>query len=324
MQPGGSYGRRLHEDIAASAVTVARALDRPVKLFWNRAAEIGQGWYRPAQMARLKAGLDAQGRVAALSIRTAGPSPQRDFWGRDAELDRSAVQTLDDTRYRVPGYQVDYVRHLVPVPTMPWRGVGATQNGFFLECFLDEVAQAQGRDPIELRRELLAHDQRALRVVNLAAERAGWATPPRQGRARGFAFVFSYGSLCAQVAEVSLEGGRPRVHRIVCVLDCGAVVLPDGVRSQVEGGVMHGLSAALGEAVRIQDGRAANTDFDTYPILRMDAAPVVEAHLVESTEAMGGVGEPPLPPVAPAVANAFSRLTGRRIRALPILDALRA
>lgn len=324
MQPGGSYGRRLHDDIATSAITLAQALGRPVKLFWDRAAEIGQGWYRPAQMARLKAGLDGQGKLAVLSIRTAGTSPQSDFWGRDAELDRSAVQTLDDTRYRVPSYQVDYARRQVPVPTMPWRGVGATQNGFFLECFLDEVAQATGRDPVELRRELLAHDQRALRVVNLAAEKAGWATPPRQGRARGFAFVFSYGSLCAQVAEVSLQAGRPRVHRIVCALDCGAVVLPDGVRSQIEGGVLQGLSAAMGEAVRIEGGRAANTDFDSYPILRIDEAPVVEAHIVESTEAMGGVGKSPLPPVAPAVANAFSRLTGRRIRSLPVLEALRA
>jgi isoquinoline 1-oxidoreductase beta subunit len=324
MMQGGGYGRRLHEDIVPSAVTVARAVGRPVKLFWARTDEIGQGWYRPAQMARLKAGLDAQGRLVALSVRTAGTSMLRDFTGREAELDRSSVQTLDDTRYRVPHYRVDYARRQVPVPTMPWRAVGATQNGFFLECFLDEVAQAAGRDPVELRRELLAHDARALRVINTAAEKAGWGTPPPPGRARGFAFVFSYGSLCAQVAEVSMQNGRPRVHRVVCALDCGAVVLPDGVRSQVEGGVIQGLSAALGEAIRIDQGRCTNPNFDTYEVLRMDEHPAVEAHVIESGEALGGVGEPPLPPTAPAVANAVSRLLGRRVRKLPILDALKA
>ena len=221
-----------------------------MKLFWDRAAEIGQGWYRPAQMARLRAGLDAQGRLAALKIRIAGTSLQPDYWGRDVALDRTAVQTLDDTRYRMPAYRVDYARRQVPVPTMPWRGVGATQNGFFLECFLDEVAQSGGRDPVELRRELLAHDPRALKVINLAAERSGWTTPPPPGRARGFAFVFSYGSLCAQVAEVSMLDGRPQVHRITAVLDCGAVVLPDAVRAQIEGAATQGLSAAMGEAVR--------------------------------------------------------------------------
>jgi isoquinoline 1-oxidoreductase beta subunit len=225
----------------------------------------------------------------------------------------------------MPHYRVDYARRQVPVPSMPWRAVGATQNGFFLECFLDEVAQATNRDPVELRRELLAHDTRALRVINTAAEKSGWGTPLPPGRARGFAFVFSYGSLCAQVAEVSMQdGGRPRVHRVVCALDCGAVVLPDGVRSQIEGGVIQGLSSAMGEAIRIENGRCTNTNFDSYDVLRMSEHPVVEAHVIESGEAMGGVGEPPLPPTAPAVANAVSALTGRRVRKLPITDALRA
>jgi isoquinoline 1-oxidoreductase beta subunit len=175
---------------------------------------------------------------------------------------------------------------------------------------------------VELRRELLAHDARALRVVNTAAEKAGWGTPLPVGRARGFAYVESYGSLCAQVAEVSMRDGRPRVHSVVCALDCGAVVLPDGVRSQIEGGVIQGLSAAMGEAIRIGRGRCANSNLDTYEVLRMDEHPAVEAHVIESGEALGGVGEPPLPPTAPAVANAVSRLLGRRVRKLPILDAL--
>jgi isoquinoline 1-oxidoreductase beta subunit len=324
MLQGGGFGRRLYEDIPGSAVIVARAVGRPVKLFWSREDEIGQGWYRPAQMARMRAGLDASGKVVGLSIRTAGTSMQRDFNSSTRELDASSVQTLDDTRYRTGTYRVDYARRQVPVPTMPWRSVGATQNGFFMECFLDEVAEAAGKDPVELRRELLAHDARALRVVNTAAERAGWGTPLPAGRARGFAYVESYGSLCAQVAEVSMQDGRPVVHRVVVALDCGKQVLPDGVRSQIEGGVIQGLSTALGEKIVIADGRVQNANFDSYKVLRVDEAPpVIEAHVIESGERMGGVGEPPVPPITPAVANAVSRLVGRRIRRLPITDELR-
>lgn len=325
MMQGGGFGRRLYEDMPGSAVIVARAVGRPVKLFWSREDEIGQGWYRPAQMARLRAGLDAQGKVVGLSIRTAGTSMQRDFNSSTRELDASSVQTLDDTRYRTGAYRVDYTRRQVPVPTMPWRSVGATQNGFFMECFLDEVAQAAGKDPVELRRELLAHDARALRVVNTAAEKAGWGTPLPAGRARGFAYVESYGSLCAQVAEVSMQDGRPVVHRVVVALDCGRQVLPDGVRSQIEGGVIQGLSTALGEKIVIAGGRVQNANFDNYRVLRVDEAPpVIEAHVIESGERMGGVGEPPVPPITPAVANAVSRLVGRRIRRLPITDELRS
>jgi isoquinoline 1-oxidoreductase beta subunit len=324
MLQGGGFGRRLYEDMPGSAVIVARAVGRPVKLFWAREDEIGQGWYRPAQMARMRAGLDAQGRVVGLSIRTAGTSMQRDYTGSTRELDASSVQTLDDTRYRTGAYRVDYTRRQVPVPTMPWRSVGATQNGFFMECFLDEVAQAAGKDPVELRRELLAHDARALRVVNTAAEKAGWGTPLPAGRARGFAYVESYGSLCAQVAEVSMRDGKPVVHRVVVALDCGRQVLPDGVRSQIEGGVIQGLSTALGEKIVIAEGRVQNANFDNYRVLRVDEAPpVIEAHVIESGERMGGVGEPPVPPITPAVANAVSRLIGRRVRRLPITDELR-
>lgn len=324
MLQGGGFGRRLYEDIAPSAVIVARAVGKPVKLFWSREDEIGQGWYRPAQAARMRAALSAEGKVLGLTIRTAGTSMQRDYNNSTAELDPSSVQTLNDTRYRPEAYRLDYARRQVNVPTMPWRSVGATQNGFFMECFLDEVAAAAGKDPVELRRELLAHDPRALRVVNTAAEKAGWGTPLPAGRARGFAYVESYGSLCAQVAEVSIEDGTPRVHRVVVALDCGSVVMPDGVRSQIEGGVIQGLSTALGEKVVVADGRAQNTNFDSYPVLRIDASPgAIEAHFIESGERMGGVGEPPVPPITPAVVNALAALTGKRIRRLPISDELK-
>lgn len=321
---GGGFGRRLGADGVPGAVETAVAVGRPVKFFWRREDEFGQGWYRPAQAARMRAAVDEKGKVTALHVRTCGPSLANSFSARGlpaGELDSSSVQTLRDSRYRPGAFRVDWVRVDLPVPLAPWRSVGATQNGYFMECFLDELAKFAGRDPYELRRELLSHDPRALRVIDAVARASGWGTPLAEGRARGMAFVESYGSLCAQVAEVSLQEGRPQVHRVVCALDCGAVVLPDGVRAQIEGGIVMGLSAAMGEAVAVAGGAAVNTNFDTYPLLRMADAPAkIESIIIESGEAMGGVGEPPLPPTAPAVANALFALTGKPVRRLPLSE----
>ena len=296
-----------------------------MKFFWRREDETAQGWYRPAQVARLRAALDADGRVTALTVRTAGPSLASSFSPNGlpaGQLDGSSVQCLRDTRYRFGAYRVDWVRVDQPVPMAPWRSVGATQNGYFLECFLDEVAKTAGKDPYRLRRELLAHDPRALKVIDTAADTAGWNEPLPAGRARGMAYVESYGSLCAEVAEVSLRDGRPVVHRVVCAIDCGSVVLPDGVRSQVEGGIVQGLSAAMGEQVRIARGGAMNLNFDQYRLLRIGDSPErIDTVIIESGETMGGVGEPPLPPIAPAVANALFALTGRPVRRLPLSEA---
>jgi isoquinoline 1-oxidoreductase subunit beta len=321
---GGGFGRRLGADGVPGAVRTALAVGRPVKFFWRREDETAQGWYRPAQVARLRAALDADGNVTALAVRTAGPSLASSFSPRGlpaGQLDASSVQCLRDTRYRFGAYRVDWVRVDQPVPMAPWRSVGATQNGYFLECFLDEVAKAAGKDPYGLRRELLAHDPRALKVIDTAAEVAGWGEPLPDGRARGMAYVESYGSLCAEVAEVSLSDGRPVVHRVVCAIDCGSVVLPDGVRSQVEGGIVQGLSAAMGEQVRIARGGATNLNFDQYRLLRIADSPArIDTVIIESGETMGGVGEPPLPPIAPAVANALFALTGRPVRRLPLSE----
>jgi isoquinoline 1-oxidoreductase subunit beta len=319
---GGGFGRRLGSDGIAAAVATARAVKKPVKFFWRREEEFGQGWYRPAQVARMEAALDAEGRVQGLRVRTAGPSLANSFSAQGlpaGQLDGSSVQTIRDSRYKPPAFLVEWSRVDQPVPMAPWRSVGATQNGYFLECFIDEVARAANRDPYELRRELLAHDPRALKVVETAARAAHWGEPLPAGRARGMAYVESYGSLCAEVAEVSLRDGKPVVHQVVCALDCGSIVLPDGVRSQMEGGIVQGLSAAIGEGVRIERGRAADVNFDTYPLLRITQSPErIETIIIESGEAMGGVGEPPLPPIAPAVVNALAALTGRPIRELPL------
>jgi isoquinoline 1-oxidoreductase beta subunit len=319
---GGGFGRRLGSDGIAAAVVTARVVKRPVKYFWTREEEFAQGWCRPAQVARLKAALDADGRVTGLHVRTAGPALSASFSPQGlpaGQLDGSSVQTIRESRYKPAAFHVEWVRVDQPVTMAPWRSVGATQNGYFLECFIDEVARAAGRDPYELRRELLAHDARALNVIDTVAKAAAWGQSLPMGRARGMAFVECYGSLCAEVAEVSLRAGRPVVHRVVCALDCGSVVLPDGVRSQVEGCIVQGLSAAMGEAVTIAAGGARDRNFDAYPLLRMTDSPArIETIIIESGEAMGGVGEPPLPPIAPAVVNALVALTGKPIRELPL------
>jgi isoquinoline 1-oxidoreductase beta subunit len=328
-QLGGGFGRRLRdEEGIRDAVLVAKAVGKPVRFFWRREDEIGQGWYRPAQAARLKAALDPSGKVTGLSIRTAGPSMVMDFAApatpiKEGGLDGSSVQSLADTRYRPAAYALEYAMRREPVPTAPWRAVGSTQNGYFLECFLDEVAKAAGKDPLALRRDLLAHDARALKVLDTVARESGWGTPLPNGHARGIAYVESYGSLCAEVAQISLVDGMPRVHRVTVALDCGSIVSRDGVISQVEGGVVQGISSCLWEGVDIAGGAAATRNLDSYQLLRMKDAPArIDVHIIESGEPMGGVGEPPLPPAGPAVLNALFALTGKPVRKLPALKTL--
>lgn len=323
---GGGYGRRLGDDGTPGAVVVAMVVKKPVKFFWRREEEIGQGWYRPAQVARLKAAIDKDGKVVGLHVRTAGPSMRDSFSPGGlpkGELDGSSVQTLTDTRYRPGAYRVDWVRVDQAVPMAPWRAVGATQNGYFMEAFVDELARELKKDPVALRRELLAQDPRALKVIDEAAKAGDWGKPLPKGHGRGFAYVESYGSLCAQVVEASLEGGEVKIHKVACALDCARVVTPDGARNQVEGGVIQGLSSGLFEGIEIAGGRATNTNFDGYRIMRMHEAPhAVTTVFIENGETIGGVGEPPLPPATPALVNALYALTGKPIRKLPISAAL--
>jgi isoquinoline 1-oxidoreductase beta subunit len=327
---GGGFGRRIMDDGVAGAVLASRAMGgRAVKFFWSREGEFLAGYGRPCAMARLTAALDAEGRVVGLHVRTSGPATGRSLQqaqeaaDRDTYVDSQALQHLAECRYRVGARRFDYAMRHNHFPVGPWRAVGATQNAFFLEVFIDEVALATGKDPLALRRELLAHDARALRVVDTVAARAGWGRPLPEGHALGLAYYESYGSLCAQVAEVSLgEGGVPRVHRIVAALDCGDVLTPDGVHAQMQGGVLQGLSAAMYEAATLAGGAAQQRNFDSYRLLRInEAPPVVETHIVVSGEPLGGVGEPPLPPTAPAVANALARLRGKPVRSLPLVTA---
>lgn len=326
---GGGFGRRLMDDGVAPAVLTAQAvaakLRRPVKFFWDRGTEFTQARARPAYMARLTAALDADGRVTGVAFRSTGPSLAMQLMPPDAKVDRAtfvdaaALQNLNDMRYRFGVFRTEFSLAHNHFPLAPWRAVGATQNAFFVETFIDEIARAANKDPLALRRELLAHDARALKVLEVVADRAGWGKPLAKGRARGLAYFESYGSLCAQIAEVSLVDGMPRVHRIVCALDCGDVVTPNAARAQVEGGIMQGLSAALFEAQTLTAGASTQRNFDTYRLLRIGEAPVIETHFVISREKLGGVGEPPLPPTAPAVANAVAVLRGAPVRRLPLV-----
>ncbi|HEX9705161.1 MAG TPA: molybdopterin cofactor-binding domain-containing protein, partial [Gemmatimonadales bacterium] len=234
-------------------------------------------------------------------------------------IDRTSVDGAKDLPYAIPNLSVTQVVADVPVPLGFWRSVGASQNTFVVECFFDEVAALSGRDPYELRRELLREKPRHLRTLELAAQKAGWGTPLPPGRGRGIAITEWEPSVCAQVAEVSVEpDGSVRVHRVVCAVDCGPAVNLGQIEAQIEGGVVYGLSAALYDEITIENGRVKQSNFHDYPMLRINEMPVVETHVVPSTDKQGGIGEPSVPPTAPAVCNAIFAATGKRIRKLPI------
>jgi isoquinoline 1-oxidoreductase beta subunit len=317
---GGGFGRRVLSDFVVDALETSKAVAGPVKVVWSREDDMQHDFYRPVSFARVSASLDERGMPTGLVARFVCPSISAAFFGAPrTTLDDAAVEGFADLPYTVPNLLIDAVHPDWPVPVGFWRSVGASQNGFILESFMDELALAAGQDPVEYRRALLTNSPRHLAVLELAAREAGWGSPLPEGRARGVALVKSFDSYVAQVAEVSLGADRtPRVHRVVCAVDCGRVVNPAGVRAQVEGAIVYGLTAALYGEITIAAGRAVQTNFDTYPMLRMREMPVVEVHMVDSTADPTGMGEPGTPPIAPAVANAVFALTRQRVRSLPL------
>jgi isoquinoline 1-oxidoreductase beta subunit len=317
---GGGFGRRSQTDFVEEALHIAVKVKKPVQLLWTREDDITGGQYRPMSLARMSAALGADGLPVAWQHEVASPSLLKQFGPLAGGLDRSALAVAADLPYAIPSVRVTYADPDLPVTLWFWRSVGASANAFVVEGFLDEVARLGKKDPVALRRALLADKPRHRRVLDVAAARAGWDTPPPAGRARGVALVESFGSVVAQIAEVSIDRGRVQVHKVVAAIDCGFAINPDTVHAQMDSGIAFGLSAALFGEITIAGGRAEQDNFDSYPVVRMRDMPAVETHIVPGTlrDKLGGVGEPGVPPIAPAVAGAVARLTGKPVRKLPI------
>lgn len=318
---GGGFGRRFEQDFVAEAVQISKAVGAPVQVLWTRKDDLQHDFYRPASFHRLRAALDKDGLPLAWTHRIACPSmlARETADGTSGGVDEGAVDGAVDLPYAIPNLRIDYVAQEPWVPIGAWRSVGHSQNAFAVECFIDELAAAANQDPYQLRRELLRNAPRHRAVLDLAARKGDWGDPLPPGRGRGIAFHASFGSLVAMVIEVTVtpEAGV-RVGRVVCALDCGMVVNPDIVEAQMEGSVVFGLSAALKGEITIRKGRVVQQDIHDYPALRMHETPPIEVHILPSQEPPGGVGEPGVPPVAPALANAVFAATGKRIRKLPI------
>jgi CO/xanthine dehydrogenase Mo-binding subunit len=347
---GGGYGRRLVQDSVVEAATIALRVGRPVKVVWSREEDTRHDFYRPMALTLLRAGISKDGSITSWFQRVATQSivgQIAEEWGQSivpnrvplsfkrifargaqtayvgsALPDEATTEGAADLPYAIPNVGVEYAAIRVDVPVGWWRSVGYSFNVFATEAFFDEVARAAGRDPIDLRRQLLTGSKRHARVLALAAEKAGWPTSPRLGVFRGAAVTRAFKTYGAMVAEVSVEGRDVRVHKVVAAIDCGKVVNPDLVRAQVEGGIGFGLGAALKQEITLKRGSVEQSNFHDFESLRLHEMPEVEVHIVASDEPPTGVGEPPVPLVAPAVANAILAATGKPVRRMPLRRAM--
>ena len=322
---GGGFGRRActGSDFVVEAVQVAKAVGQPVKVIRSREDDMRAGYYRPMWYDRVAACLDEKGMPLAWHHRIVGQSiiagtPFESVMVKDG-IDDTSVEGAANTPYAIPNLQVELHSPKNAVPVLWWRSVGHSHNAFVMESFLDELAHAAGKDPYQYRRLLLVKHPRTLNVLETAAKKAGWGKPLPAGHGMGIAVHESFGSFIAQVAEVSLDDkGSIKLHRVVCAVDCGRIVNPDTIKAQMESGITFGLSAAIYGAITLKNGRVEQGNFDDYPLVRMSAMPKVEVHIIASEEPPGGVGEPGVPPIAPAVANALFAATGVRMRSLPM------
>lgn len=316
---GGGFGRRSKVDFAVDALHAAKISGAPVKVIWTREDDMRGGWYRPAALAKMSAGLDAEGNLIAWKHAISGYP----ILGLREGLDPFSLEGAKDVPYASPNIRVSYACPSdQKVSSWFWRSVGSSQTAFAVECFIDELAEAAGVDAVEFRRKLLGESPRHRRVLLTAAEKGGWGRAVAEGHALGVAVHQSFGSYVAQIADVSMDGDRPRVHRVVCAIDCGEVINPDTIAAQMQSGIVYGLSAALYGGVSIENGRVKESNFHDHPVLRIPEMPVVETHIVPGGPPIGGVGEPGTPPIAPALANAMYKLTKKRVRSLPILRTL--
>ena len=327
---GGAFGRRYMADYPAEGAQIAKSVGRPVQLVWSREDDMTHDFYRPAACHQMKGAVDKNGRPLAWSHTIASTSIEA-FWHPDAgKFEDSEVGGAEQMPYAIPNVRLEYNHVASAVPPLWWRSVEHSFNGFAVECFIDELAAAAGRDPVQFRKTLLVKpanwkpkseedpDPERLRaVMELAAEKAGWGTPLPKGQGRGIATYHSFGSYIAEVAEVTVEGSNFKIDRMVAAIDCGQIVNPESVRAQAESAIIYGLSAAVKNEITIKNGTVEQTNFDGYDPIRISEAPPIEVHLTQSKEDPGGMGEPALPPAAPAVANAIFAACGQRVRKLP-------
>ena len=317
---GGGFGRRLDVDFIPAAVECSKAVGKPVKLLWTREDDTTHDTYRPPAYDTISAGFDKDGRITAFRLHLVGPSITARMFPSVVEknIDPFAIEAAANYPYDVPNVQVDYVQHEIGFDVGYMRSVSHALNCFVVESFMDELANEAKQDPVEFRLGLLAKQPRYREVLKLATREANYGSPAK-GHFQGVAVMEGYGTYLAQVAEISVGAdGTPKVHRIVCAVDCGQVVNPDIVMAQVEGSIVFGLSSALWGEINVQNGRVSQANFDSYRLMRMNEVPRIDTYLVQSPESPGGVGEPAVALVAPAICNAIYAATGRRLRSLPI------
>jgi isoquinoline 1-oxidoreductase beta subunit len=333
---GGGFGRRYMADFVMEAAQISKTTGKPVMVVWTREDDMQHDFYRPASYHQLSAALDEKGAIAAWKHFQTSTSIDVMWSPKGAENpEGSEFATAAFIPYQTPNYRVEYTLAQSGVPRAWWRSVEHSTSGFVVECFADELAAAAGTDPLEFRLRMIGADRkvpdftdpkegkpldtaRLKGVLKLAAEKAGWGSPLPNGVARGIAGYFSFDTYTAAVAEVSVKNGALKIHRLVYAVDCGRPVNPDGIRAQVEGAAIYGLSAALHDAITIKNGRVVQSNFNNYQMPRIAETPLTEIHIVDSKEEPTGIGEPGLPVVAASVCNAIYALNKKRIRRLPI------
>jgi isoquinoline 1-oxidoreductase beta subunit len=319
---GGGFGRRGEVSVVIDAVSLSMQMKRPVKVVWTREDDFKNDFYRPASLSHIQAGLDSSGNLIAWAHKIATPSIMSrvipDF-EKDG-VDSWSVEGINNMDYELPNRLVECVNVDLPIPVGFWRAVGNTFNPFAVETFIDELAAAAGKDPVDFRMRMLAKGSRPYRTLQLLAEKSGWGGPVPAGRSRGIALRTCFGSTAGHVAEVSVnqKTGAVTVHKVICAVDCGPAVYPDAINAQMEGGVVMALSVAFYEQVRFANGGVKTANFDEYPVLTMTQVPEIDVHIAKSQHKIGGIGELGIPTVAPAVANAIANAVGVRLRALPI------
>lgn len=317
---GGGFGRRLDVDFIAPAVECAKAAGKPVKLIWTREDDMTHDKYRPPARNACSAALDDQGNLSAFKLQLVAPSITARWAPAVVKdiVDPFAIEAAHNYPYGAPNVRIDYVRHEIGIDVGYWRSVSHALNCFTVESFMDEVAQAAGKDPFQFRYDLLAKQPRWQAVLDAAAKKAQWGRAA-EGRHQGIALMSGYDTYVAQVAEISMEGNKLRIHKIVCAIDCGQMLNPDTVRAQAEGSIIFGLTAALYNDINVESGKVKERNFDTYRLMRINEVPDIQIYLLDSKEKPGGMGEPVVALVAPAVCNAVYAATRKRLRSLPVV-----